>query len=93
MTADLEKPANTIIARYGKDGKECLIPQDGKNPRKLTPREVARLQGFPEEFILPDSAAASYRQFGNTVAVPVVEKLARRVVSQMSPNGNGNGRT
>ncbi len=57
FTADLDKPSNTIVARYGKDGKECLIPQDGKNPRKLTPRECARLLGFPENFILPESDA------------------------------------
>ena len=49
--ADLDKPSNTIVARYYKDGKECLIPQEGKNPRKLTKRECARLQGFPESFI------------------------------------------
>jgi len=80
-TADLEKPSKTIVARYGKDGKECLIPQEGQNPRKLTPRECARLQGFPETFILPSSNAAAYHQFGNSVAVPVIEVIARQIVS------------
>ena len=73
--ADLNKPSKTIVARYGKDGKECLIPQEGKNPRKLTPRECARLQGFPDNFILPKSKAAAYKQFGNSVAVPVIQKI------------------
>lgn len=78
FTADLDKPSNTIVARYGKDGKECLIPQDGKNPRKLTPRECARLLGFPENFILPDSDAPSYKQFGNSVVVPVVKEIVKQ---------------
>ncbi len=83
-TADLEKPAKTLVARYGKDGKECLIPQDdNKNPRKLTPRECARLQGFPEKFILPRSNAAAYHQFGNSVAVPVIEAITKNIVKQL----------
>ena len=80
FTADLNKPANTIVARYGKDGKECLIPQKNKNPRKLTPRECARLQGFPESYILPSSNAASYRQFGNSLVVPVVDRIAKNIL-------------
>lgn len=90
VTADPEKPANTLIARYGKDGKECLILQDGKNPRKLTTRETARLQGFPEEFVVPESLVTAYKQFGNTVAVPVVEKIAKKVILKLTANGNGN---
>ncbi len=78
--ADVEKPANTLVARYGKDGKECLIPQQGRNPRLLTPRECARLQGFPEEFVIPESKAAAYRQFGNSVAVPVIRKIAESIL-------------
>ena len=61
---------NTISARYYKDGSEILIAQHEKNPRKLTPREAARLQGFPEEFIIPVSDTQAYKQFGNSVAVP-----------------------
>ena len=79
--ANLDKPSNTLVSRYYKDGKECLIVQEGKNPRMLTPRECARLQGFPEEFILPESAAA-YRQFGNSVAVPVVVKIAAKILEK-----------
>ena len=74
---------STISARYYKDGSEILINQKGKNPRKLTPREAARLQGFPEDFIIPVSDAQAYKQFGNSVAVPVIEELARRVVNEM----------
>lgn len=76
--------ANTISARYYKDGSEILIDQgEGKNPRKLTPRECARLQGFPEEFIIPVSDTQAYKQFGNSVAVPVVRAIARVLVNQM----------
>lgn len=78
--ADLEKPSNTIVARYGKDGKECLIPQAKKNPRMLTPRECARLQGFPENFKLPSAKTVAYRQFGNSVAVPVIKKITEKIV-------------
>jgi len=78
--ADLEKPSHTIVARYGKDGKECLIPQGRKNPRMLTPRECARLQGFPEEFIIPHAKTISYRQFGNSVAIPVIRKISGKIV-------------
>ncbi|EPR69146.1 DNA-cytosine methyltransferase [Cyclobacterium qasimii M12-11B] len=81
--ANLEKPSNTIVARYGKDGKECLIPQKDKNPRKLTPRECARLQGYPENFILPSSDAAAYRQFGNSVAVPVIQAITENILKSM----------
>lgn len=74
--ADLDKPSNTIVARYYKDGKECLVPQDGKNPRFLTPRECARLQGFPDTFAPHPTRSAAYKQFGNAVPVPVVKAVA-----------------
>ena len=71
---------NTISARYYKDGSEVLISQgDGVNPRKLTLREAARLQGFPEEFKLSKSGVQAYKQFGNSVSVPVLIALARRI--------------
>ena len=82
ITADLTKPAHTLVARYYKDGKECLIPQNGKNPRLLTKREAARLQGFPETFILPASRTDTYRQMGNSVAVPVLSRIAESIVAQ-----------
>lgn len=78
-TANLDKPSNTIVARYGKDGKECLIPQEDKNPRLLTPKECARLQGFPEEFITPIARTPAYRQFGNSVVVPIIQEIAKKI--------------
>jgi DNA (cytosine-5)-methyltransferase 1 len=81
--ADLSKPSNTIVARYGKDGKECLIPQHENNPRMLTPRECARLQGFPEEYVIPVAKTAAYRQFGNSVALPVIEDITKKIVEYL----------
>lgn len=71
---------NTISARYYKDGSEILVDQSelGLNPRKLTPRECARIQGFPENFRIDQvSDVQNYRQFGNSVSVPVIRALAR----------------
>jgi len=82
--------ANTISARYYKDGSEILIDQSGlgKNPRKLTPRECARLQGFPEEFIVDAvSQGQIYKQFGNSVCVNVVQAVARQMTSAMKKAG------
>ena len=70
---------NTISARYYKDGSEILVQQKGKNPRKLTPREAARLQGFPEEFKILVSDTQAYKQFGNSVAVNVIEAVASQM--------------
>ena len=76
---------NTISARYYKDGSEILIDQgSGKNPRKLTPRECARLQGFPEKFIITVSDTQAYKQFGNSVAILVVKAIAERMVEEMN---------
>lgn len=75
---------NTLSARYYKDGSEILIDQGkDKNPRKLTPRECARLQGFPEKFIIPVSDTQAYKQFGNSVAVPVVRAIAKQMINEM----------
>jgi DNA (cytosine-5)-methyltransferase 1 len=74
---------STISARYYKDGSEILIGQGHKNPRKLTPREAARLQGFPDRFKIPVSDVQAYKQFGNSVAVPVVRAIARRMIKLM----------
>lgn len=71
---------NTITSRYYKDGREILIDQSdiGKNPRKLTPRECARIQGFPEWFdVSAVSDTQCYRQFGNSVSVPVIRAIAQ----------------
>ncbi|PEZ76353.1 DNA (cytosine-5-)-methyltransferase [Bacillus sp. AFS017274] len=75
---------NTISARYYKDGSEILIDQgQGKNPRKLTPFECRRLQGFPEKFVIPVSDTQAYKQFGNSVSVPVVEAVAQEMIKAM----------
>lgn len=71
--------ARTLSARYYKDGSEVLVPQYGKNPRRLTPRECARLMGFPDEFIIPVSDNRAYKQFGNSVVVPMIQAVAEQV--------------
>ena len=74
---------NTISARYYKDGSEALIDQShlGKNPRMLTPRECARLQGFPENYLVDTvSKAQAYKQFGNSVCVKVVKAVAEQML-------------
>lgn len=73
-----ESVARTLSARYYKDGSEILVSRGkGKNPRRLTPRECARLMGFPDSFKIPVSDTQAYRQFGNSVVVPVMEEMAR----------------
>ncbi len=81
---DLNGVARTLSARYYKDGSEILIPQRGKNPRRLTPKECCRLQGFPEDFKIPVSDTQAYRQFGNSVVVPLVTAIAEKVVAKLS---------
>lgn len=72
--------SRTLSARYYKDGSEILVDQPGKRrPRRLTPRECARLMGFPDEFRIPVSDTQAYRQFGNSVVVPLIREVARLV--------------
>lgn len=72
---------NTISARYYKDGSEILINQgNSKNPRKLTPREAARLQGFPDDFKITVSNTQFYKQMGNSVAINVIRAIAKEIV-------------
>jgi len=71
---------STMSARYYKDGSEILIEQKDKNPRMLTPREAARLQGFPEDFLIPVSNGQAYKQFGNAVPVNVIRAIAKEIV-------------
>ncbi|WP_277349153.1 DNA (cytosine-5-)-methyltransferase [Luteolibacter luteus] len=79
----------TLSARYHKDGSEILVSQGkNKNPRRLTPRECARLMGYPDEMVIPVSDTQAYRQFGNSVVVPVVEKLAESVVQTLRRPAN-----
>ena len=81
--APLDGVTRTISARYYKDGSEILIEQRGKNPRRLTPRECARLQGFPNSFKIPVSDTQAYRQFGNSVVVPLMSDVAKLIVVKL----------
>jgi DNA (cytosine-5)-methyltransferase 1 len=66
----------TLSARYYKDGSEILVSRgENNNPRRLTPRECARLMGYPDDFLIPVSDTQAYKQFGNSVAVPVVKAI------------------
>lgn len=70
--------ARTLSARYHKDGAEILVRRGGgRPPRRLTPRECARLMGFPDSFVIPVSDTQAYRQFGNSIVVPMLTTLAR----------------
>jgi DNA (cytosine-5)-methyltransferase 1 len=74
--------SRTLSARYYKDGSEILVWQgEGRNPRRLTPRECARLMGFPDTYRIPVSDTRAYKQFGNSVVVDVM----RHVASMMKP--------
>lgn len=75
----------TLSARYYKDGSEILVSQgSNQNPRRLTPRECARLMGYPDSFQIPVSDTQAYRQFGNSVAVPVVSAIAHAVLAALA---------
>lgn len=84
--------SRTLSARYFKDGSEILIRRGRRNPRRLTPRECARLMGFDRDgrkFVIPVSDTQAYRQFGNSVVVPVVEAVASAVVPHLMRLING----
>ena len=84
LTHPEDKCTNTISSRYYKDGSECLISQGiNKNPRKLTPRECFRLQGFPESFKMSDSSVEAYKQAGNSVPINVVEKICFNIIEYL----------
>jgi DNA (cytosine-5)-methyltransferase 1 len=79
---DLNGISRTISARYYKDGSEVLIPQqEGMNPRRLTPRECARLQGYENNFKIPVSDNQAYKQFGNSVVVPLMGAVAKEIAN------------
>lgn len=83
--APLDGVSRTLSARYFKDGAEILIRQQDRNPRRLTPRECARLMGFPDSFKIPVSDTQAYKQFGNAVVPGVVEEIGRRMNEWLSP--------
>ena len=78
---------STISARYYKDGSEILIEQEGKNPRKLTPREAARLQGYPDSFKIVVSDTQAYKEFGNSVPVNMINAVAQEMYKSFKNGG------
>lgn len=78
---------STISARYYKDGSEILVEQKNANPRRLTPREAARLQGFPDDFKLVVSDMQCYKQFGNSVPTKMIEAVANKVIEALKEGG------
>lgn len=84
--ADLDSHTRTLSARYYKDGSEILIPQAGKNPRRLTPRECARLMGYDDSLPIVVSDTQAYRQFGNSLCPLIAEEIAQKIVRTISLN-------
>ena len=81
---DKNSVARTLSARYYKDGSEILISRgEGNNPRRLTPRECARLMGFPDTWIIPVSDTQAYKQFGNSVVIPVIKAVAELMLPEI----------
>lgn len=81
---DLNGITRTLSARYYKDGSEILIPQEGKNPRRLSPRECARLMGYPDEYMIDKvSDVQAYRQCGNSVIVPLITAVSENIIKCM----------
>lgn len=91
---DLNGVSRTLSARYYKDGSEILINRgDGLLPRRLTPRECARLQGFPENFRIVVSDNQAYKQFGNSVVVPLMNAIANLIVEKLNQLKDVDNRT
>lgn len=82
---DQDGIARTLSARYYKDGSEILIPRgSGRNPRKLSPRECARLMGYPDNYRLDQvSDVQAYRQCGNSVVVPLITAVAKQIIETL----------
>jgi DNA (cytosine-5)-methyltransferase 1 len=85
LMTDLDQPAPTLVARYYKDGKDCLIPHKDKDipPRMLTPRECGLLQTFPPNFWIPSAKTPAYKQFGNAITVEIARIIARSLTSYL----------
>lgn len=81
--APLNGVSRTLSARYYKDGSEILIDQKGRNPRRLTPRECARLMGYPPDFKIVVSDCQAYKQFGNSVVMPLIADIGRLIVEKL----------
>ena len=82
---DLNGVSRTLSARYYKDGSEILINRgEGEIPRRLTTRECARLQGYPDDFKIVVSDTQAYKQFGNSVVVPLMSSVASLIVEKLN---------
>ncbi len=83
---DLNGISRTLSARYYKDGSEILIPQgENRNPRKLTPRECARLMGYPDNYIINSvSDVQAYQQCGNSVVVPLITDVSKNIIKALN---------
>ena len=83
---DLNGISRTLSARYYKDGSEILVPQgNGKNPRRLSPRECARLMGYPDKYRLDQvSDVQAYRQCGNSVVVPLITAVSEQIIKTIN---------
>lgn len=90
--APLNGVSRTLSARYYKDGSEILIEQRGKNPRRLTPVECARLMGYPSNFKIVVSDCQAYRQFGNSVVMPLMADVGRLIVAKLNALESASGR-
>lgn len=77
---NLDGISNTLSARYHKDGSDAFVPQESMNPRRLTPREAARLMGFPDDFPIVVSNTQAYKQFGNAVVPQVVTSVGKQIL-------------
>ena len=86
-----DKLTRTLSARYYKDGSEILVRRKKGNPRRLTPRECARLMGFPDSFVIPVSDMQAYRQFGNAVVPAVVRNVALNALKVLENGQNFEG--
>ena len=81
---DLNGITRTLSARYYKDGSEILVPQEGKNPRRLSPRECARLMGYPDQYMIDRvSDVQAYRQCGNSVIVPLITAVSEQIIKTL----------
>ncbi|MFZ4762802.1 MAG: DNA (cytosine-5-)-methyltransferase [Alphaproteobacteria bacterium] len=92
IDSTIEEYTRTLSARYYKDGSEILIVQQGSCPRKLTPRECAKLQGFPDDFIIAVSDTQAYKQFGNSVVVPAIKTTFEQVIKTVMEFEKGKAR-
>ena len=89
MVSNLAEPAPTLVARYYKDGKDCLIPNrfdPTLPPRMLTPRECALLQTYPDDFWLPDAKTPAYKQLGNSITVEIAAKISKALAKKYLGN-------